>query len=647
MVLSYHMWTGHFGADPSVVGRALREPYTGQFVTVIGVAPAGLDYPVGSDAWVNFFQDARTGTTMVARLAASATQAAAAAELLQLAPDLLGPARLAGTYRAATPTLPQVMFVNVRLALTVLTISVGLLLLTVCLNVGNLLLARANSRTREIALRRALGADRWDIVRQFGVENLLLAIGGGAVGLALGEAFLRVVIVTAPPGLPRIEMVRLAGTPLLYTAVIALGAGIVCGIAPAFVFARRDVFSALRADTRSGREGAHSHRVRRALVVSQIALAVLLVSAAALLTRSLERLQAIDLGYQPEHLSILVLSHVARSPAEANALYDDIAQRLRAVPGVLGVTPIGTRPFEAPEIYAVRIVADGRADDRPEDAPRVSLAYGGSEYFRVLGIPILRGRAFLASEMQEPADVAVVSEQTARLLWPNQDPIGKRVRFRHAADDKRVWTVVGVAGDIRYRRLTEQTATLYLPWRVMGFTAGIAVRTSGPLSSSLRDIRQAVRESKPRVSIWYAEPATRDLDAVLAQPRLTAGLASALGLSSLLIAVLGLYAIMTAAVGDRIHEIGIRMAMGATPWRVRTAVMADALKLTTAGTAVGLGAALIASRLVVKLLYQVNPTDPAMLLQICTVLFGVGLITAYAPAQRATKADPAASLRSE
>jgi predicted permease len=381
-----------------------------------------------------------------------------------------------------------------------------------------------------------------------------------------------------------------------------------------------------------------------------MALAVLLVSAAALLTRSLERLQAIDLGYEPEHLSILVLSispDVADSPAKSNALYDDIARRLRAMPSVMGVTPIATRPFEAPDIYAVRIVADGGAIGRPDDAPRVSLAYGGSEYFRVLGIPIQRGRAFLPSEMQKPADVAVVSEQTARLLWANQDPIGKRVRFGGDTEGRRWWTVVGVAGDIRYRRLTEQTATLYLPWRVLGFTAGIAVRTAGPLSSSLHGIREAVREANPRLSIWYAEPATRDLDAVLAQPRVTAGLASVLGLSSLLIAVLGLYAIMTSAVGDRVHEIGIRMAMGATPWRVRRAVMTDALKLTTAGTAVGLAAALFTSRLIVKLLFQVNPADPAMLVEICAVLFGVGLIAAYLPAQRATRADPAASLRSE
>ena len=641
-VISYGAWQQHFGGDSSVVGRRLNDAWGQGSYTIVGVAPPGLDYPTGTEAWTLPWS-AELTAYVVARLAPDASPAAARDEYFRIENRLLPDWHLVGSTVSSFGTA---VLGNVRPVIGILTAAVGLLLVLACVNVGNLLLLRAATRGRELAIRRALGASSGDVLRLLGIESVALGLAGGALGLVLSRLLLQLLIVVAPPEFPRLDALRLAGTPLAATAAVTLLAVLLFGVLPV-LSARASAPGSLRVDSRSGSESRPRRRLRQALVASQVALALVLLAGAGLLARSLERLMRLDLGYRPEQLAILQFAWPTATVARVAPLGDALLERFQAIPGVSAVSPILIPPFLGPNVFHGQVEIEGQSAPERERNPSVPLELGDVDYFRTFGIPIVRGRGFLASDRADALPVAVVSEAIAGRLWPGADPIGRRIRYW--GPDTLTWrTVVGVAGDIRFRALREATPSIYLPWRqTSAWQLAFGVRTSGELQTVLGAIRREARSVEAGLTLWEARTMENYLAGPLAQPRLSAWLLSAFGLAALLLAAVGLYGVMASAVRDQTREIGVRMALGAAPGRVRREVLTRAIVVLSAGVAAGLAAALALSRLLTALLFEVSPTDPLALSGACALLIIVGLGTAYLPARRATRIDPIEAMRVE
>jgi predicted permease len=380
-----------------------------------------------------------------------------------------------------------------------------------------------------------------------------------------------------------------------------------------------------------------------------------MLAGALLLGRSLERLQSISLGYNSDRLSLLSIAFPGDAYTDSTggidqvrltALGDRLATAFRAVPGVTNVTPSLVPPFLGTGIFVGRLDKDGQTPDEMKTNPVFPMEAGGADYFRLFGIPIRRGRGFLESDDAKAEYVAVVSESAARRLWPNEDPIGKRIHF-WSTDSTKLRTVVGVAGDIHYRSLRESTPEVYLPWKQSYWQGAFAVRTSGSLASVLPALRRAVVEVDPKLTLWQADAMDDLLAQPLAQPRLSAFLLGAFAVVSLLLAAIGLYGVMASAVRNSTRELGVRAALGASPERLRRGVLAQALVVTGAGAVVGLVVALAASRTLTKLLFEVSPADPLSMVGSAALLMLVALVAAYVPARHATRVDPVQALRSD
>jgi predicted permease len=583
----------------------------------------------------------------IGRLSQGATTAAAQAEFFavkqRLSPEL-------GLTGAHAVSFIQTFLGDVRPVLIALTAAVGLLLLIACVNVGNLLLLRASGRARELAIRRALGATYGDIVAQLLVESGLLAVGGGLLGLTCADVLLRVLVRFAPAQLPRIDVIQLSGAPIAAALGVTVAALVVFGVGPALFVARGDVGATLRLDARSGQDSTKRRRLRYTLVASQTALALVMLSGTMLLARSLSRLQTIALGYEPSHLSLTAVSFPVTSLGTSTqliAIGEDLIRRYRAIPGIVAITPVYIPPLLGANVFLGRLDREGQSDAEKLTNPIVPVEAGNGDYFKAFGIPIIRGRAFTDADRENTEQVAVVSEAVARRMWPNQDPIGKRIHY-WSRDDKTPRTVIGVVGDVRLRALRESTPAVFLPWHQTNFWQGnFAVRTTGPIESLLPAMRRETIATNGQLNLWYAKSMDDLLAAPLAQPRMSALLMTAFGLAALLLAAIGLYGVMASVVRESTREIGIRMALGAAPERLRSDVLGRALGVAGAGAVVGILIALGASRVLAGLLYEVSPTDPVALAAACVVLLIVVSIAAYVPARRATKIDPALALRSD
>ncbi|MDQ6831510.1 MAG: ABC transporter permease, partial [Gemmatimonadota bacterium] len=378
-------------------------------------------------------------------------------------------------------------------------------------------------------------------------------------------------------------------------------------------------------------------------------LALIMLAGAALLARSLERLSRIDLGYRSDHLSIVMVSWPATkydSQPKVFGLGDALLARWRATPGVTSLSPIIVPPMIGANVFVGHPALEGQTKSEIDANPVIPVESGGEDYFRTMDIPIRRGRGFLATDRAKSEPIAVVSEAVARTLWPHQDPIAKRIKY--FSDDSTEWrTVVGVAGDIRFRALRDATPTIYVPWQQTYFQLEFAIRTSGELAQVLPALRRETREVEPALSLWYAHSMDDLLGAPLSQPRLSAFLLSAFGMVALVLAAIGLYGVMASVVREQTRDIGIRMALGATAGRVRGEVLREALVVVGVGAVIGVGGALAMSRVLSSLLFEVSPSDPIAMIGASVLLIIVAAIAAYVPARRATKIDPAGALRAE
>ncbi|HVE36415.1 MAG TPA: ABC transporter permease [Gemmatimonadaceae bacterium] len=652
LVLSYANWQHWFGGDSSVVGHHLYEPYSQLTYTVVGVAPPGLDFPNRAGYWILWPGTEGLSVIAVARLNPGATPRAAADEfaaIVKRTPAPGTPVRPSITGAKVVP-FTQAMLGDIRPVLIALSAAVALLLAIACVNVGGLLLLRASGRARELAIRRALGATYADVARQLLLESGLIALGGGVVGFLSAGLLVQLLVAAAPARLPRLDVVQLSGTPLWIGIGVTILAVLLFGVVPSLVAAKADVASALRLDARSGRDSASRRRFRHTLVAAQTTLALVMLSGAALLARSLARLESIDLGYKPDHLTQLSVSWPSKKYDSVSKYYplgEEILRRWRSIPGVISVTPTLIPPLVGDNVFLSRFDKEGQSASEIASNPFVPEMSGDKDYFRTFGTRLVSGRAFTDADRENAAPVAIVSEMVAKRMWPGENPIGKRVHY--LLPDSIPWrTVIGVAEDSHIRTLRSATPIVYVPWRQMDFWQfGFAIRTRGELGAVLPALRRELVPIDPLFRLWYVHPTDELLAGPLTQPRISTYLMSVFGVAALLLAAIGLYGLMASLVREQTREIGIRMALGAEPERLRREVLLHALQVTGAGAIVGIVAALAASKLLSAMLFELSPTDPVALAGACGVLFVVIIVAAYAPARRATRVDPSIALRAD
>ncbi len=657
-VISHGLWRRRYGAARDVIGR--RVTIDGQRFAIVGVMPPDVDYPAGVELWRTtrsvptdgpFRDAARREIDLVGRLRSGVRVEQAAAELTSLTRRFEAE-QAADATRGLVPVVrsfEDVVVGDVRAAIVALMAAVALVLLIASANVANLLLMRGESRRAELAIHEALGAGRAVIVRRLLAESAVLTLAGAAAGLVAAWWSLHGVLALLPEGLPRTESIRIDAVVFVFAALLGLVTSALAGLAPAWSLGRADLLTPLRSGGR-GSSGRSSRRVRRALVVAQVALAVSVVAAAGLLTRSMLRLQSVDTGLAADRLVFVELSmppagYVDRT--RHRQFLDQVVTRLESLPAIAGATPVNAPPFSGEGGWDVPLfTAEDQSAARAAVNPSLNLESIHPNYFRTLNVAIVRGRPFTAADRHGMRDVAIVSEDVAARTWPGEDPIGKRLKFGPPASSDPWRTVVGVAALTRYRTLATPRATIYLPAAQFLETAQrLAVRSSASLDLVTALVREHVRAVDPDVRVTRVAPFSRMRDRPLARPMFNAFLSNLFAAAALLLATVGLYAVMAASVRQRDREIAVRIALGATPARVGAFVAGEALWLAGLGAAVGFAAAAAAMRAIRGLLFEVHPLDPATIAGAALLLTLASVAASFWPIRRATRIDAVATLR--
>ena len=673
VLLSDGLWRRRFGADPGVVGQKVI--LDDQPTTIVGVMPPGFQLPThyagaGMEIWAPLQLDPSIDRSergwhwvnVMARLRPGVNIASASLEVGALARRMRDtyPDEYKPTFGGFAVIAADDLVGEVRPAILVLLGAVGLLLLIACANVAGLLLARAEARQREIAVRTALGAGAGRLVRQLLTESVVLALAGGAFGALLADWGVRALVAAAPPTLPRLEAVGTDGWVLGFTLVVSLVTGILFGLVPALQASRPDLTAALAEGGRSG-SSAGRQRFRRGLVVAQIALALMLVTSAGLLIRSFVRMRGVDPGFDPSHLltAEVELSSVRYdTSAKIRAFYSELVHRLQTLPGVRSAAAVRALPMTGRlEIGDWSFVVEGRHANPPVPADRINADWQALTpgYFETLRIPVLRGRGIEEQDRTDATPVVVINRTLARQAWPGEDPIGRRILLG-GGDVDSVWrTVVGIVGDVRHRGLTATPRPeMYLPHAQFPAGTGTAQRTlrivlrsQGDPAALAGPLRAALAELDPAVPLVDVQTMEQALGAWAAERRLTMILVAAFAALALALGAVGVYGVMAHLVVQRTREIGIRIALGAVPREILALVIGQGAWLAVAGVALGVAGALVASRLLGGLLFEVTPTDPATYAGTALTLLGVAAIAALVPALRATRTDPVEALRSE
>jgi len=656
-MLSEQLWRTRFGGDPSVIGRVVHlddEPYT-----VVGVLPAGVAFPSEhTDLWVPL-QQGPTSTPrynhtvkLIGRLRPDATVASAQADVGAIA-QRLEAAYGANKGRGMTvEPLPDALFSPVRPALLVLLGAVGLVLLVACANVANLLLARATVRQREVAVRAALGAGTGRLARQFFIESLLLTIASATVGLFVATFGLRVLVAAAPADIPRVGDVGINTTVLGFTLGITVIVSLGFGLVPTFAALSLNLQHVLRTSGRSASPGRHHRRLRDALVVAELALAVVLVVGAGLLVRSFWTLRRVDPGFTADNvLHASVQLPPARYPqsydnfprwTEVTSFYDRVTQRVRELPGVRSVALASASPLEPG--FTNGFTIEGREAESAKGQAEISTRLVSPGYFATLGVPLLRGRLLSDRDGTDAPLVAVINAEAAKRYLDGDDPIGHRIRFWGQWRE-----IVGVVGNERFHGLTENApAAVYTPLQQTPTTAvTLLVRTSGDPSLLVGAVRRELWSVDGNLALFDVGTMRAALAESVARQRFTMLLLGVFAAAATVLALLGVYGVLSYTVAQRRGEMGIRMALGARRREIVGLVLRRAAALAAVGLLIGLAAALAGSRVLAHLLFGIGALDPVTYVAASIAIIAVALAASWLPARRAAGIEPATVLHGE
>lgn len=652
-LISDGLWRRRFGADPKLPGKTIKlndRPYT-----IVGVMPPDfkLSYPQATDLWtpITFGPRDRNNRREIAyrvigRLKAGVTidQARRGMESLAHALGEEHPAEKDFGVRIAG--LHEELFGSMKLPLLILVAAVGLVLLIACVNVINLVLAQSSDRAVELSVRAALGARPGRLAKQLLTESLLLSLFGGVVGLLLALLGRDLMVKLMPSTIPRSNEVAIDGWVLGFTFLLSLAAGVSCGLMPAWRASTLGFCDALKAGVNSALAGLRARRLRSALIIAEIALALMLLVGSGLMIRSLWRLQQVALGFQPANIltmqfTVPVFKHWSDEQDAQFVLR--VLERVKAVPGVLAAASTSSVPLRG-----VDYVSQFSIPDRPEpsSSPRPVARWRvvSADYFRVMGVRLLKGRVFTEQDTNSSAHVALISETMARQFFAEAEPLGK-----HLIINRRDSEIVGVVGDVNQNSLYKpiEPALYECLSQTSIDPACLVVRTSGNPLALTAAMQQAVWAEEREQPIENVSTMERIVAAATAETGFYARVLMIFALVALSLAALGIYGVMSYSVAQRKHELGIRIALGAAPRDVLRLVVGQGFFLTVIGVAIGLGAAFALTRLMSSLLFGVSATDPATFALIAVLLSGVAMLASWLPARRATKVDPIVALRSE
>jgi putative ABC transport system permease protein len=660
VVLSHALWNRRFGGDPAIVGRSVTVMDAPR--EVIGVMPPAFRFPENAEFWIPLAAESEgweqvlaseqsLWLSVVGRLRPGATAQQGSAEVAAITArqaEALGDASFTGF----TEPLRDSMVGEVRTPLLILLGAVGLVLLIACANVANLSLARGASRTRELAVRGALGATGARLTRQVLTESAVLATIGGVLGVLLAIGGTSLLVSLSPPDLPRAEGVRVDTGVIAFAALLTFVTGMLFGLAPALQARASVIATALREASR-GSAGQGIARLRPLIVVGQVALALMLLVGAGLLLRSFAVMHAVDAGFETESvLSFRISPAAARypEPTHVREFYSEALERIEALPAVESVSAATTLLLgRYPAMGAVTI--EGQAPiAETESAVSVTNDFVHPEFFRTMGIPLVQGRGFETGDGADAVPVVVVNEAFVRRFLPGEDPIGRRFTRGDPENPDAVWTtIVGVAADARREGLTA-------PVRPAGFrpttqvaprSMEVLVRTSGDPAAVAPDVRRIIREMDPDLPVVQMQTVREAMAETVAAQRFLMTLLLLFAGLALMLAAIGIYGVLSYLVGQRTRELGIRLALGAQPGEVRVLVLRQAAAQVVPGLVLGAGAAFALSRLLASQLHGVSPTDPLTFAAVIAVLLAVALLASYLPARRAARLDPMIALRAE
>jgi putative ABC transport system permease protein len=660
VVLSHRLWTRRFGEDPGVLGRTVM--IDGVPREVIAVMPQGFSYPEGAEYWlpISPAEDGWQGLlesagslwlSVIGRLRPEAAPSQVTAELVAITERIAGETGQEG-FSAFVEPLRDTIVGDVRPPLLILFGAVGLVLLIACANVANLLLARGATRGRELAVRTALGASSGRLTRQVLTESLVLAVIGGVAGLLVAVWGASLLGSMVPPDLPRIGGLGVDATVLGFSALLSLATGLLFGVAPAMQARVVGIASALR-DAGRGASGLRMSRLRPLIVVLQVAIALLLLVGTGLLLRSFANLQAVEPGFQTERMLGFRLTPPQARYAEmphVQQFYDELVEQLNRVPSVESASAINTLLLaRLPNMSPVSIEGRPPASES-EGMVSVTSDFVHPDFFRTMGMEIVRGRGFEPSDNLDALPVVVVNEAFVRRFLPEEDPIGRRFTRGNPEDPEAFWvTIVGVVADSRRSGLTE-------PVRPAGFrptsqgtprSMEVVVRTAGQPLAFVPELRRIMRELDPQMPIVQLRTVEQAMAETVATRRFVMLLLAVFAGLAVTLAAVGIYGVLSFLVGQRTREFGVRMALGAEPLAVLGLVLRQAMGHVLLGVLLGAAGALALTRLLASQLYGVSPTDPLTFVGVTALLVGVALLAAYLPARRAARVDPMIALRAE
>ncbi|HYU98710.1 MAG TPA: ABC transporter permease, partial [Pyrinomonadaceae bacterium] len=664
VVLSQGLFQKRFNSDPNVVNQSMV--LDGKNYTIVGVMPGAFQFPVQNDPvelWTTVALD-REGKepiteergahymNVIGRLKPGVSTIQAQAEMTAIGSRLEQQYPDKNLHRnlRVEPTL-EALVGDVRPALLILLGAVGFVLLIACANVANLLLARAMSRHKEMAIRSALGASRMRVVRQLLTESVLLSLAGGTLGLVLAVWWSDLLVALGKENIPRALQVGLDWRVLGFTLFVSVLTGIVFGLVPAIHSSKTELTESLKEGGRSGAEGARRNRIRGVLVVGELAIAVVLLVGAGLLIQSLWRLRQVSPGFESQNLLTFVVGipEVKYPTGKQAQFYRDLITRIQSLPGVRSASSIIPLPLSG-DSFSISFETEGRPVAKG-DRPSADFFAVQGDYFKTLGVSMLKGRDFTERDNKQGPPVVIVNQAFARKFFPNEDPVGKRVRpgISTDTDEPAMREIIGVVSDIRNRNLSSELRPgYYMPAAQMPFNQmTLVVRTTNDPHSVITAVQNEVHAMDNELPIFNVKTMDEYISATVAGPRFNATLLVIFAGVALILTIVGLYGVMSYSVAQRTNEIGIRMALGAQTSDVLRLIVSQGFKLVLIGLGIGLAGAFALMRVIASLLFGVTAKDPLTFAAVAVLLALVALLACYIPARRATRLDPLHALRYE